>query len=630
MDIFPTFVIVKTTLTMRTILYLLSSLFILFNASLAVAGKEKRIDVSDYGLLPDLKVNSTVTVRKILKELSADKSISGAETVISFAKGRYDFYPDSVLQYGTGKTVAFDIDALDGIIIEGDSSSFVFHGRMIPFRIVSSSDITLKGFSIDWERPYNIQAEVAGVGADFIDLRIDPEVYPFDVIDGRIVGVGEYGLQYIEKAYTCLYNPDTYDILYRTRDLALGKALYDSDVERLSEDTVRVHCMPEFVPPAGTVVLFHLARYLANGIEIFNSSDIRIEDIDIFHTLSCGIYGVRVDNIFMDGMDIIADHSRGRVFSTIADATHFIGCTGTVHFRNCIFSGAGDDCTNVHNMYAPVEKIVGSNSLIVSPTGRDCGFLPGEKAWILDTADMQRSKAYTVSSVRKMEGSRNYMLEFKESLEDNVREGNILENATAFPDVTVEGCRFMKQNRARGVLVTTPGKVRIKGNYFNSAGAAILIEGDTRLWYESGAVSDVLIKNNVFENCYTSGDNITDYPWGWGEAPVTVTPSILPDSLHDEPYHRNIRIRDNVFMQFDYPILYARSVDGISFVRNSVKRTYDYKPYYRKYNFVFDGCRKVRFSANGFSDDFLGKNINIIHMDPSEIMQRKMEKLKID
>lgn len=58
----------------------------------------------------------------------------------------------------------------------------------------------------------------------------------------------------------------------------------------------------------------------------------------------------------------------------------------------------------------------------------------------------------------------------------------------------------IRDNRARSVLVTTKGKVLIEGNYFSSQMHGILIEGDNHKWYESGAVQDVTIRNNMFEN----------------------------------------------------------------------------------------------------------------------------------
>ena len=87
---------------------------------------------------------------------------------------------------------------------------------------------------------------------------------------------------------------------------------------------------------------------------------------------------------------------------------------------------------------------------------------------------------------------------------DNITVGDALENLTWAPDVSIRN-NFFGSCRARGVLVTTPGKVVIENNIFESSGSAILISGDANGWYESGAVKDVMIRNNTFnEACLTS------------------------------------------------------------------------------------------------------------------------------
>ena len=449
------------------------------------------VDVADYGLMPDSCQNATEIVHDMLEELSERKFRS---LKIVFRKGRYDFYPDETLQKNKETTVLFHISDMKNVTIDGNGSEFIFHGQMKPFRIDSSSEVSLKNFSVDWEVPYNAQCTVKDVTDSYLDLCIDSERYPFEIADGKLYFKGEYGLQQIEKAYANLFDPDTHNLVYRMNDVPLGQGLFDARAECLGDDTVRLHFSPSCRPEKGTVLLFHLARYLANGIEVFDSEDIRIDNVDFYHTLSCGIYAVRTKNVVMKDFNIIANEEKGRVFSTIADATHFIGCTGRIVLDGCTVTGAGDDFINVHGMYAPVTGMAGPKSVRVSPTGRDSGFLPGEKVWIVDTASMQRVMVRKVHASHRLDCTRDYVVEFNDDTGDI--SGHILENASACPEVLIKNCVMLKKNRARSVLVTTPKKVVIKDNYFNSAGAAVLIEGDIRLWYESGGVRNVLIKNN--------------------------------------------------------------------------------------------------------------------------------------
>ena len=47
----------------------------------------------------------------------------------------------------------------------------------------------------------------------------------------------------------------------------------------------------------------------------------------------------------------------------------------------------------------------------------------------------------------------------------------------------------------------TPGKIVIEDNDFSSHMSSIFFRGEMFHWYESGAVEDVLIRNNRFDYC---------------------------------------------------------------------------------------------------------------------------------
>lgn len=107
-----------------------------------------------------------------------------------------------------------------------------------------------------------------------------------------------------------------------------------------------------------------------------------------------------------------------------------------------------------------------------------------------------------------------------------------------------------------------------------TAGTAILIEGDTDYWFESGRRVRHGIHDNLFENCGTSASN--NGGSGWGEALISITPSFRPADESSPVYHRNIRIRNNRILTYDRPLLHARSVEGLQFVANCVEQTYDF------------------------------------------------------
>jgi hypothetical protein len=605
---------------------LFNFLFTLFLGHLTAAA-ESVIHVRDYGIKPNTRQNIEPVLRKILRE-----RVQGDPVKIVFEVGRYDFWPRHEQEALFVASIGVDLTGKKNVTLDGGGASFIFHGRMMPFRLERSENVLLRNFSIDWDRTFISQGEVLEVGDNHLDLRIDSREYPYEIDGDTIFFVGEGWRSPITPNFNNLFDGKTKDIVYQTRDNPLGD-LPKATVTALGPDSVRFHFKPKFQAEKGAYVAMFHGAYITDGILILHAKDIFLEQITIYHTLSCGVSGYRSENISLKGVSIVANEAKGRVFSTVADATHFNGCKGTIIIDGTTISGAGDDFTNIHGMYAPVLELGDSTSVVVAPNGRYIGFDPGETAWVVDTAAMQRVNTFTVRSQHTLwkDGKIvGYRVVFDKPYGKHIKVGDLLENKERNPDLYIRNCRILKKNRARGALITTAGKVVIENNYFNTAGAAILIEGDIELWFESGATTDVLIRNNVFDNCYTSGNNIVDKPWGWGEGVISITPSVLPKNTASPAYHRNIRIENNHFRHYDYQVLYARAVQGLTFTGNQLTYTTDYVPFYRKANLVLDGCREVFIKDNQLDKAFPGRNIQLFHMDKKDVKQEGKSRWQVE
>lgn len=215
-----------------------------------------------------------------------------------------------------------------------------------------------------------------------------------------------------------------------------------------------------------------------------------------------------------------------------------------------------------------------------------------------------------------------FILEFESEIPKVLNAGYSIENISWTPNATITNC-FVGSCRARGYLISTPGKVVIENNVFETSGSAILIAGDANNWYESGAVTDVTIRNNEFRTACNSSF------YQFCNAIISIYPEIPePDSLR--PFHKNIRIENNSFAPSDYPILYALSVDGLRFTNNTITRSYDYTPWhFQKAAFLIDACRNVKISGNKIGEDVLGKNIVLKRMNSKEV-DLDNEELKIE
>jgi hypothetical protein len=133
-------------------------------------------------------------------------------------------------------------------------------------------------------------------------------------------------------------------------------------------------------------------------------------------------------------------------------------------------------------------------------------------------------------------------------------------------------------------------------------------------------VTDVRIQNNVFtELCNTSS-------YQFCEGIISIYPEIPKLNEKTPCFHKNIRISNNEFHPFDFPVLFARSVNGITFSNNTLTRSKQFEPYHnRKYTFSFEACKNIDLSGNIYNGDILGKNVllkwtskNELNIAPSE------------
>ena len=590
----------------------ITKLFVLFICVLSGSVNAREILVTDYGINPGTKENALPAVKNALEACRKE-----THAILVFPKGRYDFYPDK----GLKQDIGLIINRQHNLIIEGNGSEFIFHGNMSIISVSGSTDITMRNFTVDWERPFISQGRITATTNNYIDINIDKKQYPYTIENERIIFTGEDWKRSVE--WHNLYDKDKQEIVYRTLDMPLGNELFSNfKTEETADGQIRIYTPMLWKPEPGTYITMWHGRYIRNGIGISQSKNILLENITVYHALSNGVLGTRSENITMRNVNMAANEAKGRVFSLIADASHFNTCRGLIKVENCAHTGQGDDFINIHGMNMKVEEKIDDYSILVPPAGKASSrgtFSEGDEMWFINGQTSQRGESRVIASITdRMEGGKRtgYIVSFKRKLPADIQAGDFMENKSWVPNVHILNCRILKKHRARGILVSTPGKVVIENNYFRTAGAAILIEGDTNYWYESGACTDVTIRNNTFEDCLTSK---------WGDGIIAITPSHRPQNTTETPYHTNIKIENNTFKHFDCTLVYARSTNNLTFNKNKIERTYNYKPYNGMYGFILDGCHNVSIKGNTYTTDFDGKNICITHMKDTEIKNRDKE-----
>lgn len=164
---------------------IINNITILFLFALCpICKAEKTINASDYGLQEGIDNTSA-----IIKALEACKKQKATKLIIP--KGVYDIFPDKA--YETYRNIANNDDGKKRIVfllkgfkdfeIDGSGCRFICHDHLIPFDISQSKNIKLRNFSVDWKRPFYLQAQV---------LAIHPDLNAFDM---KILDECDYEIQ---------------------------------------------------------------------------------------------------------------------------------------------------------------------------------------------------------------------------------------------------------------------------------------------------------------------------------------------------------------------------------------------------------------------------------------------------
>lgn len=155
----------------------------------------KVIELQSFGILPDTEDDYTEKLNKLFRE-------NPENTVFRFEKGIYRFHHGSAArrQYAMTSCVPgirsplLMLSGMKNVVIDGGGAKFLFYGYVMPFVIEDCCGITLKNFTVDWEKPTGAEGVVTAKSTDYIDVKIDRHLFPckvqnfslfFDIGDGQ-------------------------------------------------------------------------------------------------------------------------------------------------------------------------------------------------------------------------------------------------------------------------------------------------------------------------------------------------------------------------------------------------------------------------------------------------------------
>lgn len=489
------------------------------------------------------------------------------EDGIVFDRGEYHFYPDMASEdvmcvsnhdiYGF-RRIAFSISDMNDFFIDGGGSTFVFHGDIIPLYINNSTNITVKNVSIDYAE------------CGILDLTVT------EVNDGCFdVTIGDGGVCSVKDGVLTIYGGCSESVCLHTLIIRSDgdSSLYSSDtdeefmiengvkneslrVEEVGNGRLRFSGSRLSVRPGMHLLAKGGERLLCNIVSN-KSSDIVLENITMHSSYAMGVLAQMCRNITIDKMNVKA--RGGNLFSLAADATHFVNCTGLVKVTNSSFSDQMDDALNIHGIFTKITDRTDEYIVVryMHESAKGIGIYNiGDKISVVNPRSLVGDQHYTVKNVEVV--NLEYTKLYFDEPTDDIAIGDLVENITNNCDLIFENNRVFN-NRARGLLIGTKGRVDIRNNYFRSSGTAILFESDGEYWYESGGTNDVHICGNIFEGCCFG-------PAHWGGHVIETVPR--SESVDGMYYHKFICVTDNDFIANAAPILFADNVEHLVFKNN--------------------------------------------------------------
>lgn len=594
-------------------LFFLTSLFLIQSV------QAENYNLLKYGLRPDVQDNAAPILARIINRIICDHQ-DKSPVVLRFTKGIYHFYPVKELEREyyisnhdqiNPKNTGIPLENLKNIVLDGQGSLFIFHGRMLPVSIINCENCTLRNFSVDFANPHITQMKV--IANDTSKRQITFEVAPwvnYKITEGVFKAYGE-NWQHTPQA--CIaFDGSTRHMIFNTSDLGVNFR----KVEEIAPRTLVAHAwkQPKLIP--GTIIAARTYDRPTPGIFIDYSRNTRLINIRVHYAEGMGLLAQLSENITLDKFSVcLKDENDPRYFTTQADATHFSGCKGKIISIHGLYEGMMDDAINIHGTYLKVTGRLNDTTLTVAymhnqTWGFNWGF-PGDSVQFIQSSTMELVGSRTaIASIHPIDkptphGAKLFRISFTTPIPPEINSRNKfgIENLEWTPEVRFSH-NIIRNNRARGTLFSTPRKTVVTHNLFDhTSGTAILLCGDCNGWYETGACREVLIKHNRFINSLTNLFQFTN-------AIISIYPEIPNLAAQQKFFHGGqgkpgIIIEKNRFETFDSPILYAKSVRGLIFRNNKIIHNQEFPAFHwNKYPFFFEKVADITIKNNIFDTPF--------------------------
>ncbi len=463
--------------------------------------------------------------------MNAVHALSDGDT-LSLGGGHFDVFSDGAYQkyYCISnndkgeKRIAFPLIGKKNITIDGEGAELLFHGSVIPFVIDGCENITVKNCSIDYVHPEYAQAEIIDADREHVVLQFSKE-FPCRVENNKMIFQGPDGEVVREQALCMEFDratraPSAFLRPYFFYSGApkdhgfLRKMYHDVTLCEMGEGRIELQGDVGFTHTIGNFWVCTFGSRNCPGIFLNASSNIHLENIDLYHAPAMGVIAQLSENITLDHVNAVIREGSERMVSVKADATHFVNCRGRIEITNSKYVNMMDDACNIHGIYLAHavredERTFSGGFGHHQQEGINL-FRAGDCVALIDRETQEICATLTVRT-SVLETEKRLVVTTEEDIPD-LPPDCVAENLSTVPDVHLCGVES-GNNRPRGFLLSSSGHTLVENCTFYNMYAGIGAGMDMANWYESGAIRDLTVKNCDFCNsAYAGGPAISLAP----------------------------------------------------------------------------------------------------------------------
>ena len=420
------------------------------------------------------------------------------EACLKTGASRLELAP-GVYRMTSGKSVMFR--KINDLEIDGKGAVLQFcTSAEWLIQLVNCKRIYIHDLIMDWDiktKPLASIVEVLGTGKNFVDLK-----FPAD----RKFADGKLRISVMSS-----FDPQTKSVGVengKSRYLQFWAHNKAPQYQWLKPDVLRLFTDPGIFRKGQFYRAQHF-YYDHHGFRIMNVEHLKMENVKV-HGVAGHAFFIDGESAYLHFRNVAVTIPEGeemkRAVSCTADHVHVARSRGFLKFEDCDFGYGGDDCINVHDC-AGFGKRISSDTIRTERFYYIWSYAVGDECEIRYGDFSQAVKRVRIKAVRKIKGGVNEIT-FEAPIP-----------AAADPDMTyliynwkydssnviIRNCRI-HDNRANGIRMLGRN-VTLEGNhFFHNEQSAIRIEnGYCYAWSEGYGVSNVVLKNNVFERANAVG-----------------------------------------------------------------------------------------------------------------------------